>query len=139
MAKMKGKGWRNESRRHSLASKGIKTANKLPNSLKLMKKEDMDRKSLTVMEREIYNKSRALGYDHESAMEEIENINDKLQEELMEINLFETDDELKEQSGGDKWFVTYAQGTKIDTFRSKKEAEKFYKARVKEAKDSYGL
>jgi len=27
---MKGKGWRGESRRHSLASKGIKTANKLP-------------------------------------------------------------------------------------------------------------
>jgi len=30
MRKKKGSGWRNESRRHSLASKGIKTANKLP-------------------------------------------------------------------------------------------------------------
>jgi len=27
---MKPKGWRNESRRHSLASKGIKTAQKIP-------------------------------------------------------------------------------------------------------------
>jgi len=27
---MKNKGWRNESRRHSLASKGIKTAQKIP-------------------------------------------------------------------------------------------------------------
>jgi len=184
--------WHKESRRHSLASKGIKTANKMPNSLKLMKKEDTDRKSLTVMERDIYNRSRALGYDHETAMmevndyrverkeiadefvedaikekrefkglskgekkiynqaraggdshqdamDEIENVKMRAYEEVQEITLWETDDELKEQSGGDNWFVTYAQGSKINTFKRKKDAEKFQKARIKEVNKSYGL
>ncbi len=37
------KGWRNQSRRHSLASKGIKTAQKMPRNL-IVKKDRYDRR-----------------------------------------------------------------------------------------------
>jgi len=44
----KRKGWRNESRRHSLASRGIKTANKLPATVKINKSVDKEQKYTTI-------------------------------------------------------------------------------------------
>jgi len=43
----------------------------------------------------------------------------------METKIYECDDELKKQSKGDKYFIPYAEDTKLRTFKTKKEAERF--------------
>jgi len=45
----------------------------------------------------------------------------------MKIKIYECDDVLKEESGGDKYFIPYAEDTKLKTFRNKKEAKKWLK------------
>jgi len=53
---MKNKGWRNESRRHALASKGIKTAQKMPNVIKSRKTWEKDKKFMEEQARQEYQK-----------------------------------------------------------------------------------
>jgi len=58
---MKPKGWRNESRRHSLASKGIKTAQKIPKMPKTKNPQQLkDEKTLKDIERVFKDKEKEI-------------------------------------------------------------------------------
>jgi uncharacterized protein YlbG (UPF0298 family) len=48
--------------------------------------------------------------------------------------IYECDEELKKQSNGDKYFVLYAEETKMKTFSNKKDANKF----ISKLKDGKG-
>jgi len=61
MMMKKPKGWRNESRRHSLASKGIKTAQKIPRMPKTKNPQQIkDEKTLKDIERVFKDKEKEI-------------------------------------------------------------------------------
>ena len=49
-----------------------------------------------------------------------------------EIAIFESDEELKKQSSGEKYFVPYANDTKMKMFKTKSQALSFVKKYIKE-------
>jgi len=57
MVKQKGSGWHNESRRHSLARRGIKTAQKIP-LMHIKKKKEIDFKLQSEIDDEIYDEAK---------------------------------------------------------------------------------
>lgn len=43
----------------------------------------------------------------------------------LKFKIWETDAYMKKLSGGDRYFIPYAEGTKLESFRTKEQARRF--------------